>query len=361
MKPNQRNVLLIGYDEHLCMSVLYCLRKVKGYNFYVLTTKARSSAKYSRHVKGVLEVQGYDAIEQGAIDCIKNWDIDLLMPFGEKEGLAVATAYDRLSKICRIMPLTELKNFKIATNKKNLNNFLLERGLELMPQTLDLDDPQFKEKFKELKYPTLHKPAEGAFGAGIRTVKDKTEAVKLLSEDGLSYEGTYFQQYVNGSDINCNVICKDGEIKHYTIQESPLKSLGNYNKNDDLVWKEDEKVLEVVRPMLKELNYQGVACIDLRRDVLSGQVYLLEVNARFWGSLMASLTRARVNFPLIMLKMGFDEDAPAYEKRNGEQMSIQTFIKQLLRFKWPKPSLLKFWPYLSDPRARFMKYWIQKF
>lgn len=361
MKPKHRNVLLIGYDEHLCLSVLYCLRKEKNYNFYVLTTKEKSSAGYSRHVKGLEYVSSYDQIEKGAVKCIQQWDIDLLMPFGEKEGLAVAEAKDRLAKVCRIMPLTELNEFQIATNKKRLNNFLLSKGLRLMPQTLDLDDPDFKSKFQSLNFPLLLKPAEGAFGRGIQTLNTKEEALRALNEADLDHKALYLQEYVGGNDINCNVICKDGEIKHYTIQESPLKTLGNYNKNDDLIYKEDPAVLEVVKPMLKALNYQGVACIDLRRDVLHNKVYLLEVNARFWGSLMASLTRAGVNFPLIMLKMGFGESAPSYHKREGKQIAASTFIKKLLKFQWPKPSELKFWTYLHDPYARFMKYWLQKF
>lgn len=113
MKPNPRNVLLIGYDEHLCLSVLFCLRKARDYNFYVLTTKEKSSAGYSWHVKGLEYVSSYEAIEQGAMKCIQQWDIDLLMPFGEKEGLAIAKAKDRLSKVCRIMPSLEQARMRL--------------------------------------------------------------------------------------------------------------------------------------------------------------------------------------------------------------------------------------------------------
>lgn len=45
--------------------------------------------------------------------CIQQWDIDLLMPFGEKEGLAIAKAKDRLSKVCRIMPSLEQARMRL--------------------------------------------------------------------------------------------------------------------------------------------------------------------------------------------------------------------------------------------------------
>jgi len=111
---------------------------------------------------------------------------------------------------------------------------------------------------------------------------------------------------------------------------------------------------------LKALNYQGVACIDLRRST-TGKVYLLEINARYWGSMMASLTKAGVNFPLLMLKLTVDEIAPSYQRKEGSQLSLQSFVKQFLRFKWPELKQLKYWPYLNDPMARIMKYWYQKF
>ena len=361
MMTNQRNVLLIAYDEHLILSFLYCLRKQKGFNYYLLTHKPKSSAGHSRYIKGLRYYKDYSDLETVIPQCLKEWSIDLLMPIGEKESLEVSRHRDTFEKLCKVMPLTDPKHFEIATNKKALNRFLLDRDLHLMSATLELDDPQFNQKLDGFPFPGLVKPAQGAFGSGITTVKDRRELESFLEKENPEPSHYYLQEYISGSDINCIVVCQDGDVKHWSVQESPAKEIGNYNKNDDLIFRPAPEVLEVVKPMLKALNYQGVACIDLRRDTAKNKVFLLEINARFWGSMMASLLRANVNFPLIMLKLTAGETPPQYQKKEGKQISTSTFIRDTLRFKFPRISQLKFWPYLNDPMARIMKYWNQRF
>ena len=360
MNSSQRNVLLIANDEHLVLSFLYCLRKEPGYRYYLLTHKAKSSAGWSRYLKDVHFYKEYSELESVIPECLRKWDIDVLMPIGEKESLEVSRNRETLEKLCKVMPLTDPAHFEIATNKKALNQFLLKQELPLMSATLDLDAPNFLSRLEAFPFPALLKPAQGAFGSGIVTIHTKADLESYLLKNEVDKQGFYLQEYVEGSDINFNVICKDGDILHYSYQESPPKQLGNYNKNDDLIFKDDPEVVAIMKPMLKALNYQGVACIDLRRST-TGKVYLLEINARYWGSMMASLTKAGVNFPLLMLKLTVDEIAPSYQRKEGSQLSLQSFVKQFLRFKWPELKQLKYWPYLNDPMARIMVYWYQKF
>lgn len=361
MKTKQRNVLLIAYDEHLVLSFLYCVRKQKGFNYFLLTHKPKSSAGHSRYIKGLRYYKEYSELETVIPECLREWDIDALMPIGEKESLEVSKHRATFELLCKVMPLTDPKHFEIATDKKALNRFLLERDLALMSATLDLDDPNFEDKLDDFPFPGLVKPAQGAFGSGISTVKNKEELQSFLKREKPDAGQYYLQEYIGGSDINCIVVCQDGEVLHWSVQESPAKEIGNYNKNDDLIFKSAPEVLERVIPMLKALNYQGVACIDLRRDLEKNKVFLLEINARFWGSMMASFTRANVNFPLIMLKLTLGETVPEYRKKEGRQISMGTFKHQFLRLKFPDLGALKFWPYLNDPMARIMKYWYQKF
>jgi glutathione synthase/RimK-type ligase-like ATP-grasp enzyme len=361
MNTNQRNVLLIAYDEHLVLSFVYCMRAEKNLNFYLLTHKPKSSAGWSRRIKGIHYYKEYADLETVIPECLRNWEIDVLMPIGELESLEVAKHRATFEKLSKVMPITEPEQFKIIRHKKSLNDFLVGKGLSLMSATLGLDDPDFQSKLEQFPFPALLKPSEGAFGSGIVTMETKEKLQEHLKNQSLNLEGYYLQEYVDGSDINFNVICKDGELLHYSFQESPPKSLGNYNKNDDLIFKDDPAVVEQFRPMLKALNYQGVACIDLRRNPKTGKVYLLEINARFWGSMMASYTRVGVNFPLIMYKLTVDESVPPYEKKEGRQISLSTYIKGLKKLRFDRIDLLKFWPYLNNPMARIMKCWYQRF
>lgn len=361
MHTNRRNVLLIAYDEHLVLSFVYCMRAEKNLNFYLLTHKPKSSAGWSRRIKGVHYYKEYSELETVIPECLRKWEVDVLMPIGELESLEVAKHRSTFETLCKVMPITAPERFQMIRQKKLLNDFLVSKDMHLMSETLGLDDPQFESKLVDFPFPALLKPSEGAFGSGIVTMETKEKLIQYLSEHTLDKEGFYLQEYVDGSDINFNVICKDGELLHYSFQESPPKSLGNFNKNDDLVFRDDPAVVEQFKPMLKALNYQGVACIDLRRNPANNKVYLLEINARFWGSMMASYTRMGVNFPLIMYKLTVNESVPPYEKREARQISLSTYLRGLKKLCFDRIDLLKFWPYLNDPMARIMKYWYQKF
>ena len=60
----------------------------------------------------------------------------------------------------------------------------------------------------------------------------------------------------------------------------------------------DIKTYNLVCTVAEKLNWSGIAHIDLRFDLQDEKVKLIEINPRYWGSLMGSLT-AGVNFPYI--------------------------------------------------------------
>lgn len=60
----------------------------------------------------------------------------------------------------------------------------------------------------------------------------------------------------------------------------------------------DEAVFAVTSRLMSELKWSGVAHIDLRYDRRDGKVKVLEINARYWSSILGSLA-AGMNFPLL--------------------------------------------------------------
>ena len=46
----------------------------------------------------------------------------------------------------------------------------------------------------------------------------------------------------------------------------------------------DGKLLDYGRRLLDALNWHGVAMVEFKRDRLSGELYLMEINPKLWGS-----------------------------------------------------------------------------
>lgn len=68
-----------------------------------------------------------------------------------------------------------------------------------------------------------------------------------------------------------------------------------YRKSAEL----DAKVQETAEAVLKAFEWHGVAMVEFKEDARTGELYLMEVNGRFWGSLQLAID-AGVDFPKIL-------------------------------------------------------------
>ena len=69
--------------------------------------------------------------------------------------------------------------------------------------------------------------------------------------------------------------------------------------------------------LLRALGWEGVAMVEYKRDVHSGEHVLMEVNGRFWGSLQLAID-AGVDFPSLLARVALGEKpAPVTRYRLG--------------------------------------------
>ena len=82
----------------------------------------------------------------------------------------------------------------------------------------------------------------------------------------------------------------------HTIQRATSPAPNRFQPSRAVEFVAHDEVLRLVKRLMAALNWNGVAHVDLREDVSTGRVEIIEVNPRFWGSLLGSL-HAGVNFP----------------------------------------------------------------
>lgn len=75
---------------------------------------------------------------------------------------------------------------------------------------------------------------------------------------------------------------------------------------------EESNILKTISELMKSLNWSGVACVDIRFDNKEQIFKVIEINTRYWRSLMGSLA-AGVNFPLHSICMHLDIEIPKKE------------------------------------------------
>lgn len=140
------------------------------------------------------------------------------------------------------------------------------------------------------------KPSLGGNGRGIHVFMENSssdiEQVKSIVKD----EPYIAQNLVDGYDIDCSVLCRAGEICQFTIQKVVEHDKNNQFKPSPLIqFVHNQDLFAEVTKLMSALKWDGVAHIDLRFCYQSRRYYVIEINPRFWGSIMGSFA-AGVNF-----------------------------------------------------------------
>lgn len=144
-----------------------------------------------------------------------------------------------------------------------------------------------------LGIPFVIKPTNRAGSEGVKIISSAAELEKaILHNANYQFTPLLAQKYIAGKDIDISLLAVDGHVKVVAVQQvsgSVIEFLS-------------QPSLEVMASTLcKSSSYEGVMHIDARIDELSGKIYLIESNPRYWASLSAALW-CGVNFVQESLK-----------------------------------------------------------
>jgi predicted ATP-grasp superfamily ATP-dependent carboligase len=125
------------------------------------------------------------------------------------------------------------------------------------------------------------------------------------------------QEYCAGNGLGQFVLMKDGQahytFQHYRVHEWPPE--GGFSSMCESVPAEQNRALmDKSIALLRELGWEGVAMVEYRHDLTTGESALMEINGRFWGSLPLAY-HAGANFPTMLYRLfglGQTTAHPAY-------------------------------------------------
>jgi D-aspartate ligase len=295
--------------------VARCLAQVPGTKLYILSSKRWTLGRFSRHCRlyQFRPIEDDDAWLRSLIQFIEQHSIDILLPVSEKGVEFVSSHYQVLSDVVALPPIPDPEAFRTARNKWLLNQLACKQDVPAPPAILATLDSAFYQQLSDLEYPVIIKPAIGRGGGGIRRFDTQSDLEKFLEgQDEEQFRDRYLvQHYVPGTNLGLNVLCREGELLAFTVQRC-LKSRP-FGPPEAIQFIEQEDVLENGRRLLSALRWSGYANIDMQYDSRNGDVFILEVNARFWLTLIGSLV-AGVNFPYLscLEALGIPFSRPRY-------------------------------------------------
>lgn len=364
MSNNRLNILIPDGESTFAFLVIPCLAEIPNAKIHVLSSKHKNPIRHSKYIESfsVNKDKDYQSWLENINAVISKKSIDVIVPIAEDEVRFFI--HHKGGFNCSIIPLPELETFDIAINKLKLNSFCVAHDIPV-PDSVYVENGIAKVSTVEnLRSPIIIKPLDAEGGGGIV----KFESLELLEQHLHEHKiQTYFlQEYVKGYDIDCSVLCDHGEILTYTIQKGFLEADTPYQQQLGITFLENNEVLNVIKTLMKALEWNGIAHVDLRYDEADKRYKVLEINARFWGSLEGS-RHVGVNFPKLCIDRvegkSVDFMPYAYEpflqlkgiakriRQNPKKLFDFNFIIRHTDFKQalkdPKPILFKTWYWLQ--------------
>ncbi|WP_457654160.1 carboxylate--amine ligase [Rhodocaloribacter sp.] len=307
------SALVLDGERGFARLVVACLAEA-GVPAHVLALGAWSPSRFSRRRASfhARESAGGEAHLKAIRRAVARSGADVVLAVKEETVRLLAAHPDALPETVRVGLVPPVASFDRVVDKARLAVCLAEHSLP-HPATLPCSgDEAFEEAARDLVFPILLKPVRGGDSGNIRRFETPAALRAFLRTNTCSPGAFIAQHFVPGFDIDCSVLCREGEVLAHTIQKGIIPRPKPFAPPAGIAFVAHEGVLSVTRRLMRALRWSGVAHVDLRCDA-EGRVFVIEVNPRYWGSLLGSLA-AGVNFPYLacLSALGRPFAPPAY-------------------------------------------------
>jgi len=236
-------------------------------------------------------------------------DINIVVPCTDITSSALLKGEDVLHPQIIIMAAPPEQYFAASDKIK-----LIERACKLAIPCPHSNVICGIEEWKKLslkeKFPVIFKPRASVliknnklFTTAVKVVQNYEEGVHLIHNDPGFSVPFIVQQKIDGQGIGVFALFDKGQpvafFSHRRLREKP--PWGGVSVLCESA-EPDTHALEYARKILADLKYHGVAMVEFKREKETGVPYLMEINARFWGSLQLTV-QAGVNFPYLFYRL----------------------------------------------------------
>lgn len=296
------NILIPDGENDLALKVLRCLGAAPNLRISVLCRDKKHPIHSSKYCYKFFS-HTVDAFNRDRLDVIldtaRKIKADIIFPIDQPTIRLIAEYRSEVEKVAALPPIASTEAIDTAADKWLLTQVLQREGIP-HPQSV------YYEKGKPanltmLDFPVLAKPLVGESGRGIERFESLDNLTTFLNSEK-SADIYLIQSFVQGYDIDCSVLCENGEIKVYTIQKSVKPGKNKYEPASTIEFVRQEQVYKITEGLMRALNWSGVAHVDMMYDEKSGVPRVLEINPRWWASVIGSLV-AGVNFPHLAVLM----------------------------------------------------------
>lgn len=347
MDPSNPHILILDNNSPFVLPLLrsFCRDGKAKVDVLVFTRHKIRPFRHSRHINRLFVRKELCAENLVPVieEVVAESGANFLLPTREWISALLWDQRKQVEEIIRLHPLPSSGTLDITGDKWNLNQWLMKCGY---PAALcSLPGAEWQGE-----YPFLLKPRIGIAGDGIRKINGHSELEAELK--AIDPEEYFLMELIPGHDIDISFFAMEGEILIHTIQKGIVN--GNFTYSRGITFLDNKDLLHLVKDMVRQLNYTGIAHLDFRYSIPRNEFILVDFNARYWSSVMGSVAMG-VNFPtwIEAFSAGKNPKIPTYRKDNYyfASTALLTLWSNLFSRNKNKVRIrdTQMWTFLKDP------------
>ena len=242
-----------------------------------------------------------------------------VIPTSDEHALLLAKNYSRLSPYCLLWK-TPYEVLKKIINKHELYTLARTAGVNIVPAIVEPNPDQLARWVKDNTGPYFLKPFyEGISICKLKeknlVVETKEQLIEYVARNGAT--GLVVQRFIQGGDgyiFDTYGLCdRNGDIltiaTHRRWRQNPpdtgTTSFGEIPARPE--GKEEDVLFEYTGRLLDKIRYHGIFGIEWLQDRKTGELYIIDFNARPFTSI-GHLTACGLNLPLLAYREAVGDD-----------------------------------------------------
>ena len=331
-------VLILDANQRSALAAVRSLGK-RNLTVYTADDSIDSLAGASRYTyKNFQIVSPQSSVKQfieQLSDLIESENIDVLLPMTDASIQAVLLNRTGLPDVR--LPYPDYDLYESVSNKASLFKYATEANIP-SPLTYYIEDiGTIPDILKSVNCRLVIKPYKSKIYIDNRVVATEVllphtnqEIPGLLERySWLKQHPFMLQQYIEGYGKGLFAIYNRGEpvayFSHKRIREKPPQGGVSVVSRSEPV---DKELVSIADRLLRDRKWHGVAMIEFKIDK-NGTPYLMEINARFWGTLQLAIDSG-VDFPYLLYQIAMEE-TPQHEQGTYKKSTLRWLLGDLDR------------------------------
>lgn len=250
-----------------------------------------------------------EAFIESIIENVHRLGANVLIPVFE-ETFLLAKHKEAVSRHVR-MAIPDYEQILMAHNKDRWLPMARRLGVPV-PRTKGALEMR-NGKPVTLRFPVLVKPSQGGGAWGIVQVDSPEELQYLLAKEShvdRPWERFFVQEKIAGQVYCVAMVMNHGVLKGHVVYRQLRDYPFSGGQATLRVSVDHPEAVAHLEKLLRELNWHGICQADFLVEEKTGTPYLIDVNPRFWGSLVQGIASG-VDFPYLLYRIAVDGDVEA--------------------------------------------------